>query len=582
MEDLHILIVDDTDDQVAEIIARLFEDTGGDMCRVSAATGVDDALERIVYDNPDLCLVHDHRGDGATRPIVASLAEAGLKTAVLAIVDPEHLSIEADLTAAGCKGIVPRSDALPAVLRFALRSAKDAKVTQEALRRDKAELVGRLFGLQDDHERYQDQTQQLIWMAEDLSTSKSELERLYGELSLQEQQLHLVLDNLPGGLMYTDNALNIVFASRHIPDMFAIPPEVVEHGRSYIEYAALLARKGALGKGDPVELVAERVESIRHPDGRIMEVYGADGRTYSIQRAAAEGGGTVTTIVDITERKNAENALKEHIRELIAVRKELTQTTEELKRHRSRLEDIVEERTRELTIALENEQAANELQRKFISMVSHEFRTPLAIIDGGSQRILRRIDRIEKDEIQTRVGEFREEVKRMANLIDGTLTSDRLDAGKLELDTQLVDLAALIREVCRRQQKISAAHDISVDLEQLPDTVPGDPKALTQVFTNLLSNAVKYAPVQPEISVTGWRNGDFAYVAVKDRGVGIPADELPNMFTRYFRASTASGIGGTGIGLTVVKQFIEMHHGKIDLDSTLNEGSTFTVGLPIR
>ena len=101
------------------------------------------------------------------------------------------------------------------------------------------------------------------------------------------------------------------------------------------------------------------------------------------------------------------------------------------------------------------------------------------------------------------------------------------------------------------------------------------------MFTNLLSNAVKYAPNDPRIQVKGWTDGTFAAVSVRDHGVGVPADDLPRMFERFFRAATSAGIGGTGIGLNLVKRLVEMHTGTIEVKSVEGQGSVFTVHLPI-
>ena len=108
-----------------------------------------------------------------------------------------------------------------------------------------------------------------------------------------------------------------------------------------------------------------------------------------------------------------------------------------------------------------------------------------------------------------------------------------------------------------------------------------DHRLLDQVFTNLLSNAVKYSPDSPLIEVKGWNDEENALITVTDQGVGIPANDLPHMFGQFFRAKTSEGIKGTGIGLNVVKEFVEMHGGSVGVDSLEGEGSTFTVRIPI-
>ena len=116
----------------------------------------------------------------------------------------------------------------------------------------------------------------------------------------------------------------------------------------------------------------------------------------------------------------------------------------------------------------------------------------------------------------------------------------------------------------------------------MPREIAADAKKLEQIFTNLLSNAVKYAPDNPRIEVRLAKLDGQAVVSVCDRGLGIPVDDIPRLFQRYFRARTATGIAGTGIGLNLAKRFVELHGGTIEVESVEGEGTTFTVRLPIK
>lgn len=289
-----------------------------------------------------------------------------------------------------------------------------------------------------------------------------------------------------------------------------------------------------------------------------------------------------------TELTAKERALRERVTELRDTQEALEEKSRELAAHRDHLEEKVAERTAEvqrqaeqLAQALEKEQELNTLQRDFVSLVSHEFRTPLTIIDGAAQRLVRRKDKVTPEDLAVRTDKIRAAVQRMTGLIEGTLYASRLDAGTIRMERQSCDLKGLIREVCARQAEISQFHDIRVDVAGLPEDIHADPKLLDQVFTNLLSNAVKYAPDDLHIEVTGWTDGDFAAVSVRDHGVGVPADDLPRLCERFFRARTSTGIAGTGIGLNLVKQLMEMHKGTIEVDSVEGQGSVFTVRLPV-
>ncbi|MFQ5617792.1 MAG: CHASE domain-containing protein [Rhodospirillales bacterium] len=289
-----------------------------------------------------------------------------------------------------------------------------------------------------------------------------------------------------------------------------------------------------------------------------------------------------------TELTAKERALRERVTELRDTQEALEEKSREVAAHRDHLEEKVAERTAEvqrqaeqLAQALEKEQELNTLQRDFVALVSHEFRTPLTIIDGAAQRLVRRKDKVTPEDLIVRTDKIRAAVQRMTGLIEGTLYASRLDAGTIRMERQACDLKGLIGEVCARQAEISQFHDIRVDVAGLPENIHADPKLLDQVFTNLLSNAVKYAPDDPGIEVKGWTDGDLAAVSVRDHGVGVPADDLPRLCERFFRARTSTGITGTGIGLNLVKQLMEMHKGTIEVDSVEGQGSVFTVRLPV-
>ncbi|WEZ85598.1 HAMP domain-containing sensor histidine kinase (plasmid) [Rhizobium sp. 32-5/1] len=264
---------------------------------------------------------------------------------------------------------------------------------------------------------------------------------------------------------------------------------------------------------------------------------------------------------------------------LIGVAREITarRNAEELRKRAHELE----ESSRQLKSALEQERHANELQRQFVAMASHEFRTPLAIIDGAAQRLLRRKEELSTNFVGEKSQQIRQAVGRIVELMESILSFDALDAGNVRNPPERFSLRQLLSACCQRQQDLSTRHRIVSDMVSLPDTIVADRSALDQVFTNLLSNAIKYSPNSQNVIVKGWCEGDMVRVSVQDHGVGIDADDLPKMFERYFRARTSTGIAGTGIGLNLVKHIVESHGGRVRVESKRGEGSTFTVSFPI-
>ncbi len=231
---------------------------------------------------------------------------------------------------------------------------------------------------------------------------------------------------------------------------------------------------------------------------------------------------------------------------------------------------------------LEAEQKLTSLQRNFVSMASHEFRTPLTAIDGHAQRLTSLRARLTPDEIAERTGRIRAAVQRMTHVIERLLDASRLFDGDAALyfHPTSLDPAALLREVCRQHREISPGARIIEDLAGLPPVTVGDPKLLFQAFSNLLANAVKYSPDGRPIRLTGALEAGRLVVSVEDRGLGIPHADLARLFERYHRGSNVTGIVGTGVGLYLVRMVVDLHAGQITVDSREGEGSRFVVSLP--
>jgi PAS domain S-box-containing protein len=248
-----------------------------------------------------------------------------------------------------------------------------------------------------------------------------------------------------------------------------------------------------------------------------------------------------------------------------------------------RLTDIsgYKQAAKALESALERERETTNAYRSFVSMVSHQFRTPLAILDSSAQRILRRGSALTQDELVTRVQKIRNAGTRLTRLVDSVLNAAKLDAGTIELNPASHNLVDLVMDICERQREVSAQADIRFDVPELPARVYCDNMLIEQVVVNLLSNAIKYSGTSPVIEIKIWLEGSRAYCSVRDWGIGIPADELPKIFDRFYRARTASGIAGTGIGLNFAQRIMHLHGGEIQVESYEAAGSLFTFDLPI-
>jgi signal transduction histidine kinase len=238
--------------------------------------------------------------------------------------------------------------------------------------------------------------------------------------------------------------------------------------------------------------------------------------------------------------------------------------------------------------ALLEEQLAQEQrlamqQRNFVSMASHEFRTPMTVIDGHARRLIKMKAVMAPAEVGERAGKIRSAVLRMTHLIDNLLDSSRLIDGGIGyyFHPADVDVAALLQEVCQLHREMVPGSRITEKSTNTPLRTVGDPKLLFQAFSNLIANAIKYSPGGGAIEVAAAAVGDEIVVAIADQGIGIPASDLGQLFQRYHRGSNVSGIVGTGVGLYLVKMTLDMHGGSIAVMSTEGQGSRFTVRLPV-
>ncbi len=228
-------------------------------------------------------------------------------------------------------------------------------------------------------------------------------------------------------------------------------------------------------------------------------------------------------------------------------------------------------------------------QQDFLAAASHDLKNPLGAIRGQAQLLRRRLERGGEPDIERLIAGLATidaTTGRMTALIEELLDVAKLRAGQsLDLQWQPVDLVALVRQCADEYQRTTERHAIRFETEIPHLSGVWDPRRLERVVANLLTNAIKYSPEGGEVAIrVGRDDGDgppCAAIAVRDRGVGIPAADLPHIFEGYRRGANVGGIAGTGIGLAGAKRIVEQHGGTIAVTSGEGEGSTFTVRLPL-
>lgn len=225
------------------------------------------------------------------------------------------------------------------------------------------------------------------------------------------------------------------------------------------------------------------------------------------------------------------------------------------------------------------------LQDDFMALASHELRTPLTAARSALQLIMRNANgEPDSQTLQRWSGVALRQVERLARLVSDLMDVGRLQTGRLNLQMQPVALGEVVTQAVEAVRLLAPKQPIEVSTPKEPLTIAGDPVRIEQITTNLLINAVKYAPQSPQIKVRLRRKGNQAEVQVEDAGPGIAAAKLPHLFTRYYQTEEgeSGNQGGLGLGLFLTKELVTAHGGTVEVDSRVNEGTTFTVTFPLR
>jgi PAS domain S-box-containing protein len=255
------------------------------------------------------------------------------------------------------------------------------------------------------------------------------------------------------------------------------------------------------------------------------------------------------------------------------------------------IKDITEHKVAEVEIlkALEQERELSQLRSSFISLVSHEFRTPLTTIQSSTELLERYSEKLSDDKKLNHLIRIQSAVQRMTQLLDDVLTIGKAEAGKLKFEPAPIDLEAFCRYLVENMQAIVASQHINANHHhRLTFVTQGnfhnaqmDEKLLEHIITNLLSNAIKYSTQGGTVQFELICDRNLAIFRIQDNGIGIPQKDLQHLFESFGRASNVGNIPGTGLGLAIVKQCVDLHKGKIAVESEVGFGTTFTVTLPL-
>jgi signal transduction histidine kinase len=235
----------------------------------------------------------------------------------------------------------------------------------------------------------------------------------------------------------------------------------------------------------------------------------------------------------------------------------------------------------QISEALRKERELSELKTKFLSLVSHEFKTPLSAILTSATLIQKYTKEEQQDRREKHLKTINSKVKYLDNILNDFLSVERLESGKTTFKFETFPLSKVVNEVIYSANMLLKDGQRIVYPENIDDiSLHFDEKILELSLTNLINNAVKYSPENSVVDIQVFQKDDFLTIKVKDQGRGIPKKEQKYIFNRYFRAENALLDQGTGIGLNIVKGYMDSLNGSVSFESEENKGSTFTLTIP--
>jgi PAS domain S-box-containing protein len=378
---------------------------------------------------------------------------------------------------------------------------------------------------------------------------------------------------------------------------------VIINFNNYIEVQFGYAKAEVLGK--PVEILlpqsihskheAHRCNFHQHPQNRVMgagrDLYARkkDGTEFPVEVSLSHytlnnEEYVIAFVVDITIRKKNENLFLQQQHDL----KRITSEVQDMNRE---LEQKVEERTmmlketlaqlekskEELNEVLANEKELGELKSRFVTMASHEFRTPLSTIFTSLSLIEKYTTTEEQDKRTRHILRSKEAVNNMKNMLEDFLSLSKLEEGKIEVHISEFDITEFVENILSGVQNLKKRGQKFIYVHHGKFEVSSDQALLKNIIINLISNAIKFSPENSAITFTSYVDADKIQVSVKDEGMGISEEDQQHLFERFFRGKNALNIEGTGLGLAIIAKYLQMLDGTINYKSELNSGTEFIV-----
>ena len=414
------------------------------------------------------------------------------------------------------------------------------------------------------------------------------MKRLNSQLNFEKTHMTALFENATEGIVLTDQLGNIILANAAAEKMFGYPQK--EMIGNPVEM--LLPKKTA---GKHVALRNTFYQQPAHrPMGAGRDLYAQkkSGTGFPVEVSLSyyykgEHRYVIAFIVDITHRKQIEESMK-------LQQQQLAQVSNEIKELNAELEVKVEERTwilkealqkleqsqQELSEALDKERELNEIKSRFVSMASHEFRTPLSAVLSSASLLSRYVKEEDQDKRTKHIERIKGAVKNLNEILEDFLSLGKLEEEKVNTINTPFDLNEFIEDTNEDIKGLLKEGQQIIYRHRGDHIINCDQKLLKNVLLNLISNAIKFSEPDTSIIIDSSIAGGVATISVTDEGLGISAEDQEHLFSSFFRGANVINIQGSGLGLHIVKRYLDLMHGTVALQSKINEGTTFTITIP--
>lgn len=414
------------------------------------------------------------------------------------------------------------------------------------------------------------------------------IKQLHGSLAHEQQQVSSMFEFATEGIILTDAKGNILLINPAALRLFGYsrdeitgaPVETLIPDRFHLKHVSYRnsfhrdPSNRTMGKGR--DLFAKKKGGEEFPVEVSLSYFKRRNEQF-----------VIAFVVDITDRKKAEREMLEQKERLEEVSNHIKELNKELElkvaERTSVLKDALDELEHSrvsLSEALNKEKELNEIKSRFVSMASHEFRTPLSTILSSAALVGKYEKAEEKEKREKHVKRIREAVTHLNDLLEDFLSLGKLEEGKIEAVRDHVKISDFLREIADDLQGVfKPGQRVIIDSEG-SDRIDTDKRLLRNILFNLLGNAIKFSGDGASIWLRAKENGDNLTIEVQDQGLGIPPQDMVHMFTSFFRASNVVNIQGTGLGLHIVKRYVDLLKGKIFISSELEKGTTVTLEIP--